>query len=81
MEREQTLAQVQGIIRDVLDNDAIELVYATVASEVPYWDSLAHIRIMVAVEKFFQIRFEVDELNSFEDVGSLVDGVIAKRAE
>jgi acyl carrier protein len=80
MNREETLVEVQSIIRDVLDNDTIELSYGTQAQDVPFWDSVAHIRIMVAIEKYFQIRFEVDELNAFENVGSLVDGVIAKRA-
>lgn len=78
--REEILSVVQNIVRDVLDNDAVQLSYATVAENVPFWDSLAHVRIMVAIEKFFRIRFEVDELNSFENVGALVDGIIAKKA-
>jgi acyl carrier protein len=74
----QTLEQIQEIVRNVLDDDSIVLSDATVAEQVPSWDSLAHVRIMVAIEKFFKIRFETDELNSFGDVGTLVDGVIRK---
>jgi len=73
------LANIQDIVRDVLDNDSVQLSRSTIAQDVPFWDSLAHIKIMVAVEKHFQIRFDVDELNSFENVGQLVDGVLAKK--
>jgi acyl carrier protein len=78
--REKTLEDVQEIVREVLDDDTVQLAFGTTASDVKSWDSLAHVRIMVAVEKHFQIRFEVDELNSFENVGQLVDGIAARKA-
>jgi acyl carrier protein len=77
-QRDQILVQVQEIVRNVLDDDLIELTFATVAADIPLWDSIAHVRIMVEVERVFNFRFEIEELNSFNSVGALVDGICAK---
>lgn len=48
----------------------------TVASEVPGWDSLSHLRILIAVEKEYAIRFrsmEVIRLKSVGELQALVD--------
>jgi acyl carrier protein len=80
MEPADILTRVQDIVRDVLDDDSILITSSTVATDVPLWDSLAHVRIMVEVERVFSIRFDVDELNSFENVGQMVDGIKGKLA-
>lgn len=70
-----TLARFQAIVADELGDPSITLDRATVADDVPFWDSLAHIRIMVAAEKAFGIRFDSEELNELPDVGAVVDAI------
>jgi acyl carrier protein len=36
------------------------------------WDSLTHIRLMLTVEKAFNIKFSVSEIGKLENVGDLV---------
>ena len=72
MDHSDVLARVTEIVRDTLDDDDIDLTAGTVAADVPGWDSLAHIRIMVAVEQAFRIRLKTDQITSLKDVGSLV---------
>lgn len=44
---------------------------ATLASEVPGWDSLNHVRILIAVEKEFGIRFRSLEVIRLSNIGAL----------
>ena len=57
-----------------LDNWQIE--DETTAAEVPGWDSLSHVNVILAVEKAFGVRFsnvEVLKLNSIGDLQRLLD--------
>ncbi len=44
---------------------------ATLASEVPGWDSLSHVRILTAVEETFGVRFRGLEVLRLKNVGEL----------
>jgi len=48
--------------------------------DVPEWDSLLHISLMLAVESAFKIRFRVGEVEATRNVGDLAD-LIIKRIE
>lgn len=78
MTQSEILAQLTPIIREVLDNDSIELRRETTAADVEDWDSVAHVRIMVAVEEEFGVQFDTDELSDIPNVGVLVDLVQRK---
>jgi acyl carrier protein len=69
----------ERLIKTLLRELSLEdypLAESTVASEVPGWDSLSHVRILVAVEKEFGVRFkslEVIRLKNLGDLQVLVD--------
>jgi acyl carrier protein len=48
------------------------------AKEVAEWDSLGHIRLMVAIEQAFGIKFSTSEISNLANVGELV-AVIEKK--
>jgi acyl carrier protein len=77
---EQVLAEVNRIVRRVLNNDSIQLRCETTASSVPDWDSLNHIEIIVAVEKHFKIKFNFVELQKFKNVGEMCENIAKKLA-
>lgn len=62
--------------RAVFDEDDLILTESTSAAEVSGWDSMAHINLVVAVEKRFGVRFTAAELASLagagQNVGTLV---------
>ena len=64
--------QLNQIFRDVLDNDDINLTANSSAADVPGWDSLAHINLILAVERHFKVRFATTEIGGLSDVGELV---------
>lgn len=78
MEKNQILAEVQEIFRDVLDNEELEISFGTVADDVEEWDSLSHIQLIVAIEKHFHIKFNSKELMSWKTVGDMIDCIVTK---
>ena len=50
------------------------------AKDVPEWDSLMHISLLVSVEKAFLVRFRVGEVEATRNVGEFAD-LILKRKE
>jgi len=56
---------------------------ATVASDVPGWDSLTHVRILIAVENEFGIRIrplEAIRLKTVGDLQRLIDSKTTRHA-
>jgi len=78
LERKEILTQVNEIFKDVLDNDDIVLTDATTAKDVEDWDSLNHIQLIVAIEKRYKFRFTSKEIHSWENVGQMIDCILAK---
>ena len=79
MAREEDLKQVNKIIIDILDNEEIILTEKTQAADVKDWDSLNHIQIIVAIEKHFHIRFKSKEIQSWKNVGEMIDSIQEKK--
>ena len=69
------LKDMTTVIRDTLDNDEILITPATTARDVPEWDSLSHVQLVVAVEKHFKVRFTSAEIRSFKNVGEMCEAI------
>lgn len=72
MMNEQIFSKLTPIFREVFDDDALVPVPEMTAKDVDTWDSLAHIRLIVAVEGHFKITFTSAEISDFATVGDLV---------
>lgn len=64
-------ARLQQVFREVFDDEDIEISDETTARDIPGWDSLTHISLIVGVESEFGLRFNVGEVNGLKDVGEL----------
>ncbi|MDP1558303.1 MAG: acyl carrier protein [Nitrosomonas sp.] len=67
---EQRLSE---IFRDVLDRNTLILARETTAADIEEWDSLAHISLLVAIEKEFDIKLTLDEVEQLRNVGDMFD--------
>ena len=67
------LPEVQEIIRSVFDEPDLVITRESNASTVDGWDSLAHISLVVAIERKFKIKFALGELEQLKNVGDLLD--------
>jgi acyl carrier protein len=63
------------IIGDTLDVDDLVLTPDTTATDVPGWDSLKMVSIIIAIEARFHIRIRSSEIDTLKTVGDLA-GVI-----
>lgn len=78
MSREDVMAALLLIFRDLFDNDSITLTDATTANDIEGWDSLEHVNLIVMVEKRFKVKFTMDEILSLNNVGDMADLVLRK---
>jgi len=72
------LKKVNEVFVETLDNGNIVLTEATTANDVAEWDSLNHIQLVVEVEKAFGIRFSSREIQTWKNIGEMIDSISAK---
>lgn len=78
MERSEILKKVNEVFIDNLDNDDIVLTESSTADDIEEWDSLTHVQLVVAVEKKLNIRFNAKEIQSWKNVGEMIDSISTK---
>jgi acyl carrier protein len=71
--------ELKKVILRELGLDDFPIEDTTVATEVPGWDSLSHVRIISAVEQAFGVRFRALEAMRLRNVGELQALVDKKR--
>lgn len=76
--REEVFERFREVFVDIMDVDDPELTASTSAQEFEEWDSLSHVRLLVALEREFSIKFTNAEIESFDCVGDLVDAIVTK---
>lgn len=78
MEQDKIIKEINKIFIDVFDDRSIIIDENTTTADIEAWDSLNHIQMITAVEKYYKIHFELNDLLNFKDVGDLCKGVQAK---
>jgi acyl carrier protein len=63
--------ELKKVILKQLNLDDFDLQDETIAPEVPGWDSLNHMNIILAVEEHFKVKFKSYELLRLKNVGEL----------
>lgn len=78
MERDTIIEKLTQVFHKTFDNTELELSDNMTASDVDNWDSLTHMVLIGDVEKEFDIKFKLKELNKMNTVGHLIDIVVRK---
>ena len=81
MEDQEILTQLHTIISGVIRKKDLVLTPATVAADVPGWDSLTHMIIIDSIEKHFKVKFKLNEIMNFKNLGDVINTVKAKLAK
>jgi acyl carrier protein len=68
------------VFRDVFGEDDLVLTPEMTAKDVDGWDSLTHVRLLVTIERKFNIKFTLPEVRELKNVGELADVIRAKTA-
>jgi acyl carrier protein len=80
MNQTDVIAKLQAIFDDLF-LEPVSLTPALTAKDVPEWDSLMHISLVVAVEKAFGVRFRVGEVETTRNVGEFADLILKRTQE
>lgn len=72
MEKNEILQKLQETFDSVF-LDEVVISETLSAKDVPEWDSLTHISLVVAVESNFGIRFRTGEVESTKNIGEFVN--------
>ena len=73
MDRSVILDEVRQTIADVIDDANVGAISeTTTAEDVEGWDSVQHVRILMALERNLKFRFSNDEIEKLKSVGDLV---------
>lgn len=78
MTRDEVITRLMPLMEDIFDEDDLVYSDSLMADDVAEWDSLSHIRFMIGVERAFSIRFSTGEMESFKNLGELVNAIVAK---
>jgi len=73
-----TFDRLSEVFRTVFEDDDRVITRETSAANVPYWDSLMHVSLIVSVEREFGIRFLSSEVTDLKNLGELCDLVERK---
>jgi len=75
------LKKLQKIFRIVFDDDSIKLNEDTSSEDIDEWDSLNQIKIILACEKEFAVSLNPREINTFSNIGEMIDHLFSKNAK
>ena len=79
MDNNEIVSRLTPIFRDVFNDDALVVSEGMTAADVPTWDSLSNINMIIAVEKAFGVKFSIKDVRSLKNVGELL-ALIRKKA-
>jgi acyl carrier protein len=68
-----TIERLTAVFRDVFEEDDLQIVRATSARDIPAWDSVMHVTLMISIERAFKLRFKSGEVAGLKNVGELAD--------
>jgi acyl carrier protein len=67
-----TTTNILATLQEVFDSvflDPVKVAPELSARDVPEWDSLMHVSLVIAVEAKFKVRFRVGEVEGTKNVG------------
>lgn len=76
-------SEILSKIQEIFDETFLDKVVVTpelTAKDVPEWDSLLHVSLVLAIEQEFHIRFRVGEVEGTKNVCELAE-LIQKRLD
>ena len=78
LNREEVVERLNHLFRDIFDDGDISVTDATTAADIDGWDSLAHITLILGVEREFRIKMTAAEVGSLKNVGQMIDIITAR---
>ncbi len=81
MTREEVFEKITAIFREEFDDDSLIIADSTNSADIEDWDSLAHVELVMAMEKEFGMKFNLKEVGKLQNVGEMADLILRKMAD
>ncbi len=78
MNQDVLLERLNEVFRSVFDDPDLTVSSATTAKDVPGWDSIVHITLVIEIERTFNVKFQMSEIEKLRNVGDLLSILAAK---
>ena len=75
---QEILLSCTEIFQNVFSDPRLSVTTDTSASDIAEWDSLAQITLLMSMEQTFEIQFSLDEVEDLQNVGEIVELILAK---
>jgi acyl carrier protein len=73
------ISELNNIFRNIFEDEDLVVRRETTAADVPGWDSLQHVSLILRVESRFGIRLSSSEVADLKSVGDLIDIIKRER--
>jgi len=73
MNADSIAARLTEVFHEVFDDDSIMLHRETTASDIEGWDSMAHLQLILAIERRFGVRLPSTKVAGLTNVGDMMD--------
>ncbi|MBY0406592.1 MAG: acyl carrier protein [Rickettsiales bacterium] len=70
--------KLNALFNAFFGTSSIALTPASTTADVPGWNSMSHVQIILKVEEAFSIRFKHAEIAAFENVGDMVAAILRR---
>lgn len=67
-----TIERIKEVFKVVFEREDLNISEETNANDIKEWDSFKHLSLLAMLEKEFNIKFEVDDIVSMENVGDII---------
>jgi acyl carrier protein len=78
LNRDEVVNRLNYLFRDIFDDNDISVTGETTAADIDGWDSLAHITLILGVEREFRMKMSAAEVGSLKNVGQMIDLIVAR---
>ncbi len=73
------LVQLNSIFQEIFDDPQLALTPATSPNDLSDWDSVAQVKLVLAIEEAFAVRFTSDEISSMHCVGDFMSALARQK--
>ena len=77
-DKKQILSEIEVIFQKLFDDNKLKLKMKTKSKDIKGWDSLAHVNIILSIEKLFKFRFDPKDMYGFKNIEDLVNSIFYK---
>ena len=78
MERIEIKDKLVEILKDIFDDEELVITEKTSPKDIEDWDSLANINIVLQIEKYYKIKFSIQDIGKLNNIEEIIDFIMER---